>query len=98
MPWETADTVWTVICIIVVALMALAVLAMRAAHDAPKCTCGREDCGGGCLGDGGFYTEPLEGWPGLIVVRRRGYRDTMIGTEKQDRAQLLDETRERIVR
>lgn len=69
-----------------------------ALRTAPECTCGDPDCGGGCLGEGGFVVEPLEGRPGLIVVRRRGYRDTIIGTEAQDRQQLLDEARERIVR
>lgn len=95
MPWETADTVWTIIILIV---LAVAILTYRAIFRAPECTCGQQDCGGGCLGRGGFIVEPLEGRPGLIVVRRRGYRDTIIGTEAQDRQQLLDEARERIVR
>lgn len=49
MPWEAADTWWTVVCLIVILAMALAVLAMRAIHDAPTCVCGEDDCGGGCI-------------------------------------------------
>jgi len=88
------------LAVTVVILIALAIFIWLAheARTAPTCTCGDIDCGGGCLGRGGFIVEPLEGRPGLIVVRRRGYRDTMIGSETQDRQQLLDEARERIVR
>lgn len=48
MPWETADTVWAAICVAVLIALALAALAMRTIHDAPECTCGDIDCGGGC--------------------------------------------------
>lgn len=49
MPWETADTVWTVICVIVILALALAVWAMREARDALPCICDDSDnctCGG----------------------------------------------------
>lgn len=100
MPWERADTYWATAALVFWALLFVALAVWRVIRSAPVCVCEDSDrctCGG-AAGRPEFRLEPVEGNPALIVVHRIGYNDTIVGTVYQDRAQLLAEARERIVR